>query len=204
MNNITFTTSTLLLVVLTAPVFGEDKPPVELPLKENFHLFLLAGQSNMEGRGKVAMEDRQIHPRVFALSKDGEWQHAVDPIHYDKKGAGVGLGRSFAITLAEQNKNISIGLVPAACGGSSISIWKPGVYHEQTKSHPYDDAIKRMQLGMKNGVLKGILWHQGESDSYTVPAKDYKEQLRSLIERFRKDINAPSMPFIIGQLRKYE
>jgi len=204
MKNGKIITIILTLIFFVSPVFGEEEPLVTLPSKENFHLFLLAGQSNMAGRGEVAEQDKKIHPRVFALSKDGKWIPAVDPIHFDKKSAGAGLGRSFAIALAEHDKNISIGLVPAAVGGSPISVWEPGEYYDKTKSYPYDDAIKRIKLALNDGVLKGILWHQGEADS-RVPqlAIEYKEKLKVLIERFRKELNAPSVPFIIGQLGQF-
>lgn len=177
---------------------------VQLPAKEKFHLFILAGQSNMAGRGKVAAEDRKVHPRVLALGKDGKWKPAVDPLHWDKGSAGVGLGKSFAIAIAEKNKGITIGLVPTACGGSSISTWKPGGYHGQTRSHPYDDAIKRTKGAMKVGTLQGILWHQGESDSGPKAAGVHGEKLNALITRFRKDLNTPQLPFIIGQLGQFK
>ena len=74
-----------------------------LPDKQHFHLFLLAGQSNMAGRGVVEEQDRVVHPRVFTLSKDNTWVPAVDPIHFDKSVAGVCLGRTFGIALAEAN-----------------------------------------------------------------------------------------------------
>jgi hypothetical protein len=51
----------------------------EEPSKENFHLFLLVGQSNMAGRGKVAEEDRKAHPRVLMLTKENRWVPAVAP-----------------------------------------------------------------------------------------------------------------------------
>jgi len=197
------TSSILALAIFTAPVFAGEEPEDDLPAKESFHLFLLAGQSNMAGRGIVEPLDREIHARVLALSKEGKWEPAVDPIHFDKGSAGVGLGKSFGIAVAEGNEEITIGLIPAACGGSPISTWKPGGYHDQTKSHPYDDAIARTRRAMRDGVLKGILWHQGESDSRPELAEKYKQESKDLIERFRKDLDAPSVPFIIGQLGQF-
>jgi len=97
----------------------------QLPPRDRFHLFLLAGQSNMAGRGEVGDEDRAVHPRVFSLSQSGEWIPAVDPVHFDKEIAGVGLGRSFGIALAGQDETITVGLIPAAVGGSAISSWTP-------------------------------------------------------------------------------
>ncbi|HEX5398929.1 MAG TPA: sialate O-acetylesterase [Verrucomicrobiae bacterium] len=173
-------------------------------MKETFHVFLLAGQSNMAGRGEIEAEDRQPHPRVLMLSKDGVWQPAVDPIHYDKPSAGVGPGRTFGMVLAEADTNTTIGLIPAACGGSPISTWEPGAYFDQTDSHPYDDAIQRAKLAMKQGTLKGILWHQGESDAEEKLAPVYKARLEQLIVRFRKDLDSPDLPFIMGQLGQFE
>ncbi len=180
--------------------FGGEEAGVKLPSRDKFHLFLLAGQSNMAGRGKVEDEDTKAHPRVLTLTRDGKWAPARDPIHFDKKFAGVGPGRAFGIALAGKHDDVTVGLVPCAAGGSPISTWRPGERWNQTKSRPYDDAIRRTRLAMKDGVLKGILWHQGESDCRPERAALYERNLRELIARFRKDLEAPGLPFIIGQL----
>jgi hypothetical protein len=173
-------------------------------MKANFHLFLLAGQSNMAGRGDVETEDREPFPRVLMLARNGTWQPAVDPIHYDKTNAGVGPGLTFARILARRDTNITIGLIPAACGGSPISTWEPGAFFDQTASHPYDDALQRAKLAMKQGTLKAILWHQGESDCHETLAPAYKTNLLRLIRRFRKDLGDPDLPFLVGQLGQFE
>jgi hypothetical protein len=174
-----------------------------LPPKENFHLFLLAGQSNMAGRGIPTMQDSIAHPRVLTLNKDNEWVPAIDPIHFDKRVAGVGLGRSFGITLADADPNITIGLIPCAAGGSPINSWRPGQTWHQTKSAPYDDALRRTERAMQDGTLKGILWNQGGSDSKPELAQLYEAKLTDLIARFRTDFHNPQLPFIIGQLGKF-
>ncbi|MGE9291843.1 MAG: sialate O-acetylesterase, partial [Puniceicoccales bacterium] len=81
--------------------------------------------------------------------------------------------------------------------------WVPGGYHSQTKSYPYDDAIARTELAMQDGILKGILWHQGESDCKEPNASDYYDNLTELIERFREEFNSRELPFIIGQLGQF-
>ena len=48
------------------------------------HIFVLAGQSNMSGRGEVEEIDRTPHPRVYALNAQDEWVLAVEPLHFDK------------------------------------------------------------------------------------------------------------------------
>jgi len=138
------------------------------------------------------------------LTENGSWQYAVDPVHYDKKVAGAGLARSFALELARLDQNITIGLVPAACGGSPIAVWQPGAYFNKTGSHPYDDALARTRRAMQDGTLGGILWHQGESDSRPERSRVYKEKLIALIERFREELDAHELPFIIGQLGQFE
>ena len=173
---------------------------MKMPDYEKFYLFLLAGQSNMAGRGKVAKMDKIPHPRVLTLTKNNKWVPAADPIHFDKECAGVGPGRTFGITLADKFKNITIGLIPCAAGGSPISAWRPGQKWKQTNSYPYDDAVKRTRQAMKSGVLKGILWHQGESDCSPEKAKVYEKELKDLIRRFRKDLSSPNVPFIPGRL----
>ena len=176
-----------------------------LPAPEHFHLFLLIGQSNMAGRGSVADEDRTVDPRVLMLNKDNQWAPAVDPIHFDKPAvAGVGLGRTFGLEVAQVNPGISVGLIPCAVGGSPISVWEPGKYDSATKTHPYDDAMRRVRIALKSGTLKGILWHQGESDSNPKSAPVYEEKLHELIARLREELNAPNVPFLAGQLGQFE
>lgn len=190
-------------VTVSACVVTAATNAVIPPKKENFHLFLLVGQSNMAGRGHVEEEDKVPPPRVLTLDRDGKWVPAVDPIHFDKAGAGVGPGRTFGMVMAEHDTNVTIGLIPCAAGGSPISTWEPGQAWEQTHSHPYDDALKRAKLAMESGVLKGILWHQGEGDSSPVASAVYETKLHALIQRLRTDLKAPEVPFIAGQLGRF-
>lgn len=181
-----------------------ESAKVQLPAQENFHLFFLVGQSNMAGRGKVTPEDQVANPRVLMLNKEGDWVPAVDPIHFDKpKVVGVGLGRTFGLEVAAKQPEITVGLIPCAVGGSPIASWEPGAFDKPTKTHPYDDAIKRAHAALEAGELKAILWHQGEGDSNPEKARVYEEKLHALIARFRKELDAPEVPFIAGQLGQF-
>ncbi|WP_269525446.1 sialate O-acetylesterase [Coraliomargarita parva] len=186
----------------SAIALAQDKE-FQIPDKDHFHLYLLAGQSNMAGRGEVDVQSKIPYPRVLMLDQSGKWVPARDPVHYDKPAAGVGPGRTFAAALTELDDSIVIGLIPAACGGSSITTWVPGGYHDQTHSHPYDDAIARTRRAMEDGTLKAILWHQGESDSKSPNSEQYKERLITLIQRFREEFQDPGLPFVIGQLGQF-
>jgi hypothetical protein len=175
----------------------------DLPPPEKFDLFLLAGQSNMAGRGALDADSAKAHPRVLKWTADNQWAPATEPLHWDKAGAGSGLAKSFAEIVAEKNPSITVGLIPTACGGSPISTWTPGAYHEQTKSHPYDDCMARAKAAMPSGKLKAILWHQGESDCNPKSSAVYEEKLRELIARFRKDLGMPDLPVFLGQLGRF-
>jgi len=171
---------------------------------EPFHLFLLAGQSNMAGRGGLDEAGKTADERVWKWSREDRWEPATEPIHRDKAGAGAGLAKSFAKALTQADPALSVGLIPAACGGSPIAVWQPGAFFQQTKSHPYDDAVARTRAALAGGgTLKAILWHQGESDCSPRNAAVYEEKLRELITRFRTEFGNPELPFIIGQLGEF-
>ncbi len=172
--------------------------------KENFHLYLLVGQSNMAGRGKVTEQDQQPHSRVLMLNKKRDWVPATDPLHFDKPGiVGVGVGKTFGIEMANDNPDVTIGLIPCGVGGSPISSWQPGEFYKPTKSHPWDDAIERAEVALEKGTLKGILWHQGESDSKEGLAEVHEQKLHDLIKRFRTELSAADVPFIAGQMGQF-
>lgn len=198
MNRAAFLLAFVFLVRLAA---GQT---VTLPAKEQFHLYLLAGQSNMAGRGVVEEADRTPHPRVLMLSKEDRWVPAVDPMHFDKTSAGVGLGKTFAQILADAQPGVTIGLIPCAVGGSPIDSWRPGVFYPPTKSHPWDDTVRRVQAALPAGTIKGILWHQGEADCKDdTLAGSYEAKLHELITRLRELVKSPDAPFIAGQMGKF-
>ena len=171
----------------------------------SFHLYLLAGQSNMAGRGIITDEYKiEGNAKVYMLDINNSWITAEHPLHFDKpKVAGVGPGLSFGIKMAEANPTIKIGLVPCAVGGSSINVWKPGAFDSATKTYPYDDAVKRIEVAMQYGVFKGVLWHQGESDSRPESAAVYLPKLIALINRFREVIHNSRLPVVAGELGTY-
>jgi len=79
----------ILAAMIPAPVSAEPL----LPARKDFHLYLLVGQSNMAGRGRVADIDRRLIPRVLKYGKDGRWVPALDPLHFDKPSVVGQMGR---------------------------------------------------------------------------------------------------------------
>lgn len=191
----------LLLAMTTLPARTQSILPAGLS-SAKFHLYVLAGQSNMAGRGVPETVDKTPHPRVWMLNKANQWVPATEPMHFDKPDVvGVGPGLTFGKLMAEQaDTTVFIGLIPTAVGGSAIDAWEPGGYHEQTRSHPYVEAINRVQQAQKSGTLQGVLWHQGESDSSPELASGYEQKLIKLIGRFRREFKAPKLPVVAGTL----
>jgi hypothetical protein len=100
---------------------------------------------------------------------------------------------------ATGNKSVQIGLVPCAWGGSPIKVWEPGaVYLKQF--HPWEFAVERIHAAMQRGVIKGILWHQGESDNDSAHAAIYLDKLTTLINRLRTELQQPNLPFVAGEI----
>ncbi len=151
----------------------------------------------MAGRGKIALEDKVAVPRVLMLNKGNEWVSAVDPIHFDKTIAGVSLGRTFGLEMAKTNKDVKVGLIPCAVGGTPIRRW-------QQNGDLYKAALKRAKIAQKDGVIKGILWHQGESDSgKEATAKIYEAQLHAMITAWRKDLGRDNIPVVVGEMGRF-
>lgn len=169
--------------------------------KENFHLYLLMGQSNMAGRGKVESIDTLTHPRVLMLDKQMQWALAQDPVHFDKSIAGTGLGLTFGKVLADKNVDIKIGLIPCAKGGSSIDQWFKDSLHQATNSYPYNEMIEKAKKAMTEGTLKGILWHQGESDTGAkVDIENYPEKFNSMLDSLWVDLAIDPVPVVMGEI----
>ena len=158
------------------------------------NIFLLLGQSNMAGRGDLndvpAIADDRIE-----MFRNHEWLKAHEPLHQDNKHiAGIGAGMSFAQKLITHDLNIKIGLLPCAKGWTSISDWMPG-------TPLYSNALSITKEAMLQGELKGILWHQGENDTFNFPdALAYGDRLTKIILGLRNDLNIQDLPFISGEL----
>ncbi len=161
---------------------------------KDMELFLLIGQSNMAGRGKVEAQDQVENPNIFMLTKDMQWVPAKDPVHFDKSAAGVGLCSEFAREVLKAKPGITIGLIPCAVGGTSLDQWKAG-------EKLYNNAVTRAKEAMKNGKLAGMLWHQGESDSGNPELiASYPDRLDAMVAQLRKDLGAENVPFVMGEL----
>ena len=183
----------------------QSKETVNIPSsKENFHLFLLMGQSNMSGGVGLAAGDTKPVPHVLKMlyAKEGEeskWAQGAHPLHPRRpnKKARFGPGLSFAEAYLVNKPGETVGLIPMAWGGRSIAQLSKG-------SEIYGDAIRHTKAAMQSGTLKGVLWHQGESDTVEQTRTDaYENRLHRLIEDVREDLGNPQLPFIAGNLAEF-
>lgn len=170
------------------------------PDKNKFYIFLLAGQSNMAGRGIVQPQDTVASTRVLVLTKDQQWEYAKEPLHYYEPGrTGLDCGLSFGKKLASfYDRSITIGLVPCAIGGSAIEQWLGDSTYRNVKL--YSNLMKNARAAMQYGTIKGILWHQGESNAGANSYRNYRQKLEELFTRVRNDLNIPDLPVYAGQL----
>jgi hypothetical protein len=161
-------------------------------MKKVVKSFLMLGQSNMAGRGFIH-EVPPIYNERIQMLRNGRWQMMTEPINYDRPVSGISLVASFADAWCRQNQEDTIGLIPCAEGGSSIDEWA-------IDQALFKHAITETKFAMKNSELTAILWHQGESDGMNGSYKVYYKKLLLIIEAFRKELNAPDIPLIIGGL----
>ena len=160
--------------------------------------FLVIGQSNMAGRGEMGEVEPIDNFRCYML-RNGRFIRMREPLNVDrpifegKFRSGIGLAPSFANEFANELKS-RIGLIPCADGGTGISEWQPGEIL-------YDHAVLMARLAMRTSSFSGFLWHQGESDAAgQMSSEEYRKKLVILINSIRRDLNAESLPFIMGEL----
>lgn len=166
-----------------------------------FHVFLLLGQSNMAGYPKAQPADRAEDPRVRVLGFDDcaatgrvtdQWDVAAPPLH-ECWNDGLGPGDYFAKTLLDIiPEGDSIGLVPCAISGERI---EPFLKVGGTR---YDYIVRRARMAQEaGGVIEGILFHQGESNSGD---PSWPGKVNTLVTDLRTDLALGDVPFLAGEL----
>jgi hypothetical protein len=167
------------LLLFTLKVFSQDP---------DFHIYLCFGQSNMEGQGKIEAKDKKVDSRFKVMEavacsnlgrKMGIWYTAVPPL--TRCWTGLSPSDYFGRTMvANLPSNIKVGIVNVSVAGCKIELfdkdnyqtyvssitedWLKNIINEY-KGNPYSYLIDMAKLAQKDGVIKGILLHQGESNT---------------------------------------
>ena len=183
-------------------------------------LWVLAGQSNMEGVGDM-VDVEEPHPLVHSFQSRELWARAEEPLHWlnesprpihhaiwglpmpetiaprdGSRDKGAGLGLTFAKTRVAET-GIPIGLIPAAHGGTSMQQWEPS-RRDMGGASLYGATLERVRAN--GGKVAGILWYQGESDANPSDADLYEDRMTELVQAFRADLGQPDLPFYLVQL----
>lgn len=181
-------------------------------------LWLMAGQSNMEGVGDM-VDAHEPHPMVRCFTMARRWEQARDPLHFlpespdrvhgggglDAKAAaagkrkalkGVGVGIPFARLLHARTK-VPQGLISTAHGGTSMAQWDPVL-----KDRGGDSLYGSMTLSLQavGQPVAGVLWYQGCSDTTAEQAKVYTAKMQELVAAVRRDLGQPRLPWVIVQI----
>jgi len=159
----------------------------------------------MSGRAKVEDEDRQIRKNLFLLDAKGDWvRQRTHSFSYTNVTTAAdistikAMGKTASISADVRARACSKRIPGAAIalsstpGGSAIAAGRKPARRPTTT-----DARPRAPI-QNAGVIKGILWHQGEWMSLS--ARKYLDSLAAVIEQFRKDLAQPMLPFVAGQI----
>jgi para-nitrobenzyl esterase len=190
----------------------------------NFHIYLCIGQSNMEGPAAIEPQDKIPNERFKLLSavdcsdlnrKKGEWTDAVPPLFRCKTRLSPAdyFGKTMVTNLPSE---VKIGLVNVAVAGSKIEIFDKVKYKEYLDTsaterpwminmaneygyNPYQTLVDLAKIAQKDGVIKGILLHQGESNTGD---EQWPVKVKKIYDDLLSDLNLQpnSIPLLAGEL----
>ena len=183
-------------------------------------VWVLAGQSNMEGVG-LLQDTEPPHPDVHSFGSREIWGQAQEPLHDlaasprpvharlmaeagwkgpvpKERMQGAGLGLSFA-RLLTGNTDVPIGLIPCAHGGTSMQQWTP--QNSDPQHSLYGAMLDRIRLC--GGKVAGVVWYQGESDTGSDDWPLYEQRMTGLLSALRRDLAQPELPFLMVQLGRF-
>ena len=174
----------------------------------NFHIYLCFGQSNMEGGGKIEERDKTVDKRFQVMAdfdnpkrgwKKGQWYDAVPPLTRRVKGIGLVdyFGRTMVANLPEK---IRVGVVKVGIAGTKIEVWDKDSYKaylaespawkvaiaNEYGGNPYGYLVDLAKIAQKDGVIKGILLHQGESNAED---QEWPKKVKKVYDYLMKDLN---------------
>jgi hypothetical protein len=195
--------------------------PATLAVKDNIpeefqgklSLFILAGQSNIAGRGKVPKSGQNANSRVYVFGNDYRWRIAMEPIddpsnQVDKVSedpdAGFSPALAFAMSVLERRPDMVIGLIPCARGGSSIYQWRKSL----SENTLYGSCLKRVRAASTMGNVAGVLFFQGEADAIAPELyqetelfpNEWGHRFKAFVNDWRNDLGLPELPVVFAQI----
>jgi hypothetical protein len=203
---------TFILFLAATNVFCQD---------QNFYIFLCFGQSNMEGHARFEPQDTVVDKRFMVMEavdcanlerKKGEWYTAKPPLSRCRTGLTPAdyFGRTMVAGLPE---NIRIGVINVSVGGCKIELFDKDNYASYVSTapdwlknmvneydgNPYARLVEMARLAQKDGVIKGILLHQGESNTGD---REWPRKVKIVYDNLLRDLGLEneSVPLLAGEL----
>ncbi len=186
----------------------------------NFQIYLCIGQSNMEGAARAELQDSTVNPRFQVMAavdcenpgrQKGNWYPAIPPLCRCRTNLGPAdyFGRTMVEKLPE---NVKVGVIVVAIGGCKIELFDKENYQTYTETapgwmkgmikeydgNPYGRLVEMAKLSQKDGVIKGILLHQGESNPND---SLWTRKVKGVYDSLMKDLNLnpKNVPLLAGE-----
>ena len=186
---------------------------------QDFYVFLSFGQSNMEGAAPKEDKYHEVNERFQVMATvdcpdlgrtKGKWYTANPPLV--RCNTGIGPSDFFGRTMIENlPENKKVGIINVAIGGCKIELFDKDNYQSyvetaphwmigminQYDGNPYGRLVEMAKLAQQDGVIKGILLHQGESNTGDIT---WPKKVKKVYESLLKDLNlnAKDVPLLAG------
>jgi hypothetical protein len=208
---------------LLAALLACAAPAISAP-DPDFHIYLAFGQSNMEGGGAMNESDSTVDKRFQVMAdfdnparnrKFGQWYDAVPPL--TKRVRGISMMDYFGRTMvASLPAKVRVGIIKLAVSGTRIELWDKDAFQgylaglpadgqwkiplaNEYDGNPYEYLIRMAKLAQKDGVIRGILIHQGESNSHD---SEWPAKVKKVYGDIIKDLGlrAADVPLLAGEV----
>lgn len=189
----------------------------------NFHIYIAYGQSNMGGTADAQSADKVEHPRfkIFATQKcSGKGRNTLGEVYpavpsLFNCGNTISIADWFGRTMADSMPDVTIGIIPVAIGGASIKAFDKDQYASYLASaeswlqnyakeyasdgNVYKTIVDIAKKAQQVGVVKGFIFHQGETDGgYSDWPKIVKKTRDDILKAL--DMSSDTVPFVAGEL----
>jgi hypothetical protein len=200
------------LICFSTTSFSQDK---------KFYIFLCFGQSNMEGNARPEAQDSIVDSRFQVLEavncqntgrEKGTWYTAIPPLCRCRTGLTPAdyFGRTLVANLP---KDVRVGVINVAVGGCKIELFDKDHYEayaatapdwmknmiKEYDGNPYARLVEMAKLAQKDGVIKGILLHQGESNTGDTT---WPQKVKGVYDNLLHDLNLKpkEVPLLAGEM----
>jgi len=192
----------------------------------DFHVYLSFGQSNMEGQGVIEDSDLEVDSRLLAMQvmdcpKVGylknQWREAIPPLcHCD---TGLSPMDYFGRTMVKHlPNNIKVGVINVSVAGCDIRLFDKDLYQAYDSTYvegwfldriaayngnPYQRLVEVAKRAQIDGVIKGILLHQGETNNTDEEWPNYVHKIyKDLLSEL--SLSARDVPLLAGEVLSLE